>query len=60
VLERLAPGHSEGSHRRRLREELAHARPHFKSSEIRELGVGSHAKTDKRSRERPFELGEWS
>jgi hypothetical protein len=39
VLERLAPGHSEGSHRRRLREELARARPHFGISGVGESGL---------------------
>jgi hypothetical protein len=54
VLERLAPGHSEGSHRRRLREELSHASPHVEISKVGESGLAHMQTPDTRSHDMPF------
>jgi hypothetical protein len=38
-LDMLAPGHKEGSHHQRSREELVYARPRFRVLEVGESGL---------------------
>jgi hypothetical protein len=54
VLERLGPGHSEGSHRRRIREELACARSHVGISKVGESELAHTQTLDTRNRDVPL------
>jgi hypothetical protein len=54
VLERLGPGHSEGSHRQRIREEITCARPHVGISEVGESDLAHTQTTDTQNHDAPL------